>query len=354
MIRSQVDLDIATRTHGGISTYVVGLDGWLRVAPRESEHVACAGTPLVLTAGELVSASGRVGAATNLSTGFCPREDSYEALDRALRIAGIDPPGAFEPAFAFRRCNACGARCVIKDGVFDCAECDAALSATSKCSMVSLAGNFDAVHWHRRFIDAWHLDVIAAPAMRDEDRFGVDAHGHHLRIALADGAGGMTGGRSAATFAVRESLVQSVDVARVTAIDAALMDSGQTTLVALDINLTDGSVRGASVGDSRAWAATPTGWVELTEGQSRKPLVGEGNARPVAFTASQVHALCLTSDGLGARRTEGQITDALQGERDLVRSLVDPVRLPSGRLEDDVSIIVLRRAVDPNIQGCAD
>lgn len=345
MIRSRLDLDIATRTHGGISTYVVGLDGWLRVAPRESEHVACAGMPFVLTAGELVSASGRVEAATNLSTGFCPREDSSEALDRALRIVGIDPPGAFEPAFSFRRCDACGARCVIKEGVFDCAECDAALSAT---------WNFDPVHWHRRFIDAWHLDVIAAPAMRDEDRFGVDVKGDHVRIALADGAGGMTGGRSAATFAVRESLAESVGVARVAAIDAALMDRGQTTLVALEFDLTNGFVHGASVGDSRVWAATPTGWSELSEGQSRKPLVGSGNARPVAFKASQVHALCLTSDGLGARRTEDQILDALQGEQDLARNLVDPVRLPDGRLEDDVSIVVLRRAVDPNIPGCAD
>jgi serine/threonine protein phosphatase PrpC len=345
VIRSQADLDVATRTHGGISTYVVGLDGWLRVAPRESEHIACAGAPLVLTAGELVSAAGRVEAATNLSTGFCPREDSYEALDRALRIAGIEPPGAFEPVFAIRRCDACGARCVIKEGMFDCSECDTTLSAT---------WNFDPVCWHRRFINAWHLDVIAAPAMRDEDRFGVDVDERGVRIALADGAGGMTGGRSAANFAVRESLAHTVNVARVSAIDAALMDQGQTTLVALDFDLTDGSLRGASVGDSRAWAATRTGWVELSEGQSRKPLVGSGSVRPHAFSAAHVHVLCLTSDGLGARRTEGQIWDALQGEQDLVRNLVDSVRLPDGRLEDDVSLVVLRRAVDPGIADCAD
>jgi serine/threonine protein phosphatase PrpC len=164
----------------------------------------------------------------------------------------------------------------------------------------------------------------------------------------------MTGGRSAANFAVRESLAHTVNVARVSAIDAALMDQGQTTLVALDFDLTDGSLRGASVGDSRAWAATRTGWVELSEGQSRKPLVGSGSVRPHAFSAAHVHVLCLTSDGLGARRTEGQIWDALQGEQDLVRNLVDSVRLPDGRLEDDVSLVVLRRAVDPGIADCAD
>ncbi|KUO07851.1 hypothetical protein [Streptomyces sp. DSM 15324] len=34
-------------------TYVVGLGGWLRLAPRRSEHMACAGGGAVLGAGEV-------------------------------------------------------------------------------------------------------------------------------------------------------------------------------------------------------------------------------------------------------------------------------------------------------------
>jgi hypothetical protein len=61
-------------------TFVVDLRGALRIAPRQSEHVSCAGGEPVLAAGEFVlryaNGSWSVCGATNQSTGYCPEPSS--------------------------------------------------------------------------------------------------------------------------------------------------------------------------------------------------------------------------------------------------------------------------------------
>jgi hypothetical protein len=109
-------------------TFVVTIDGVLRVAPRRSEHIACAGGGDVLAAGELVlGRDARVVEATNQSTGFCPEPECWNALARALDLAGVPRPPRFTHAIIFRRCNACGQRNIVKDDVFTCGLCDAEL-----------------------------------------------------------------------------------------------------------------------------------------------------------------------------------------------------------------------------------
>lgn len=108
-------------------TYIVGLDGILRLAPRRSEHVACAcGTP-VLGAGEITFDRVRgvwvVEQISNHSTGYCPDLDSWSAVARALDDAGLDHPGHFTDPVAFRRCPHCRQRNLIKDDHFYCAVC---------------------------------------------------------------------------------------------------------------------------------------------------------------------------------------------------------------------------------------
>jgi hypothetical protein len=114
-------------------TFVVGLDGALRVAPRRSEHVACAGGAAVLSAGELtaerVDGGCRVVDVSNQSTGYCPEPESWPAVAQALDAAGIAHPGRFTFEAIFRRCRACGERNLVKDDWFACALCDAALPA---------------------------------------------------------------------------------------------------------------------------------------------------------------------------------------------------------------------------------
>ncbi|MEZ4405396.1 MAG: hypothetical protein R3A52_02720 [Polyangiales bacterium] len=50
-----------------------------------------------------------------------------ERLADALDRAGVPRPAGFTHAVEFRRCERCGARNVVKDGVLVCAECDADL-----------------------------------------------------------------------------------------------------------------------------------------------------------------------------------------------------------------------------------
>lgn len=112
----------------GWATYVVSQHGTLVVAPRRSEHVACAGGEAVLAAGEIrFDPSGAVDAVTNHSTGYCPSESCWPAVRRALERARLPGPDAFTFVAVFRRCPQCGERNLVKDDWFACALCDAEL-----------------------------------------------------------------------------------------------------------------------------------------------------------------------------------------------------------------------------------
>jgi hypothetical protein len=74
------------RTEG--ATYVVDLQGRLRLAPRRSEHVACAGGEEVLAAGEIrfqgTGARLTVAEVSNQSMGYCPDTSCWYAVVLAL------------------------------------------------------------------------------------------------------------------------------------------------------------------------------------------------------------------------------------------------------------------------------
>ncbi|MEU1616248.1 hypothetical protein ABZ479_02975 [Streptomyces sp. NPDC005722] len=115
-------------------TYVVDPGGTLLLAPRRSEHVACAGGGPVLAAGEIAFAARREGGwevteVSNQSTGYCPDPDaSWPALAAALDRAGLARPAWFTQAVVFRHCPRCGERNLVKDGDFTCALCEAPLT----------------------------------------------------------------------------------------------------------------------------------------------------------------------------------------------------------------------------------
>ncbi|MBM4776631.1 MAG: hypothetical protein GQE15_02920 [Archangiaceae bacterium] len=112
-------------------TFVVGLDGVLRLAPRRSEHVACAGALEVLAAGELhaVRAPGglRVITVSNQSTGFCPAVDCWSEVVSALSFDGVVLPTAFTHAIEFRRCPRCRETNLVKESWFVCVFCESPL-----------------------------------------------------------------------------------------------------------------------------------------------------------------------------------------------------------------------------------
>jgi hypothetical protein len=112
---------------------VIDETGTLRVADRSSERVACAGGRPVESAGEIGFRVGKSGAeittVTNQSTGFCPEPGSWAAVVQAISAIGIPAPASFTTAYEFRKCPACGATNVMKEGIFECAMCEVELPA---------------------------------------------------------------------------------------------------------------------------------------------------------------------------------------------------------------------------------
>ena len=112
-------------------TFVVGLDGWLRLAPRRSEHVDCAAGQPVLAAGEVLFAREESGWSvceiSNQSTGYCPDLDSWPAVAAALARIGLEHPGDFTHKIVFRRCPGCGQLNIVREGDFACAVCGCTL-----------------------------------------------------------------------------------------------------------------------------------------------------------------------------------------------------------------------------------
>jgi hypothetical protein len=136
-VRSSEDFDdwvrtIETRDLVGPFTYVVDVDGVLRLAPRRSEHVACAGGGKVLAAGEVAfvwcPAGWTVSEVSNQSTGYCPDPSSWSAVASALDRAGLARPGGFTSEFVFRRCSDCRESSVVKDEDLVCCMCGSDLS----------------------------------------------------------------------------------------------------------------------------------------------------------------------------------------------------------------------------------
>ena len=120
-----------TRTAEELSepfTFVVDAAGVLRLAPRRSEHVACAGGEAVLSAGEIsfCEDSGRwaVDEISNQSTGYCPDVSSWPAVAQALDLAGIVRPSGFTHEVVFRRCHSCRQLNIVREEDFVCVLCD--------------------------------------------------------------------------------------------------------------------------------------------------------------------------------------------------------------------------------------
>lgn len=113
-------------------TFTVGLDGMLRLAPRRSEHVVCAGGEPVLSAGELrlahQSDRWRAVEVSNHSTGYCPDPASWPAVAAALTCVGIWPPDGFTHEVVFRRCTSCRQLNIVRDDHYVCVFCDADLT----------------------------------------------------------------------------------------------------------------------------------------------------------------------------------------------------------------------------------
>lgn len=196
--------------------------------------------------------------------------------------------------------------------------------------------------------------VIVAPGARDEDRAEWLELRDGLAIVLADGAGGRSGGREAAEAVLRgvrarARELEGADAATcaelLEAVDRELVTQrhgGEATAVLVVVRGRE--LVGASVGDSGAWIVGPAGVRELTGRQVRKPFVGVGSATASGFAAvlRPDERLLVASDGLLKYVDRERIVAAsLSGAiAQAARCLVDQARLPSGGLQDDVSVVL--------------
>ena len=184
-----------------------------------------------------------------------------------------------------------------------------------------------------------------------QDRVGTVLTSFGPCYLLADGAGGTSGGAEAAEFFVS----QMSDLARACHdvrdllsafrdIDVAMERSditGETTGVFVTVSATE--LVGASVGDSEAWLVTDSDVVKLTSQQERKPLLGSGHSAPTVFTSLRTRGvLILASDGLFKYTRESSLLATLREgvSENVLQQCIDLVRLPSGNLQDDISIIL--------------
>lgn len=109
---------------GNVVVTFIDEEGWLRIADRHSEHVACAGGKPVRSAGEMAFVIHKnevsVTWVTNQSTGYCPEPHSWPAVQAALAQADLAAPDGFSQAFDYRRCPQCGSINIVKHRVFEC------------------------------------------------------------------------------------------------------------------------------------------------------------------------------------------------------------------------------------------
>jgi len=144
VVRSADDLDAWASERGRAEfaepfTFVIGPDGLLRLAPRRSEHVACAGGGEVLAAGEMElsreAGHWTVPEVSNQSTGYCPDLDSWHAVADALDRAGIGRPDGFTREVVFRRCERCQECAIVREEDFVCVFCGSDLPARWNVSL---------------------------------------------------------------------------------------------------------------------------------------------------------------------------------------------------------------------------
>jgi hypothetical protein len=113
------------------ATFVIDVEGNLLLADRHSEHVACAGGKVVLSAGEIFiifeGNSLEISDITNQSTGYCPEIESWTHVESALDKIQVSHPSSFTIEFNFRRCSSCSQTNIIKNDSSICLVCNSTL-----------------------------------------------------------------------------------------------------------------------------------------------------------------------------------------------------------------------------------
>lgn len=194
------------------------------------------------------------------------------------------------------------------------------------------------------------VQTIEPASGKGDDRIAIVTLEQRTIIVVADGAGGIGHGSDAAETVIREAAASQHQEFTTPAhwelflrqLDFRI-GAGESTAVIVDLRLD--SVVGASVGDSCAWIVCDGELIDLTANQVRKPLLGSGNAVPVAFSSGAlVGTLLVASDGFGNYVKREQLAELIARTEfiEIPRRCVERVRLRSGELWDDIAIVACR------------
>ena len=201
----------------------------------------------------------------------------------------------------------------------------------------------------------WDIRVESS-GVECQDRAAILEIGQSHVTVVADGAGGLSGGREAAEAVARnlEALRPAPHEARTALfwcealwqVDSVITvdpSAGETTAVV--VAATGSTIVGASVGDSGAFLFTDDTFIDLTAEQPRKPFLGSGRAAPAGFgPVPFAGTLVVASDGLLKYAAIQQIWNCVKHTEvsQAARALAELPRLPSGGYPDDVAVAVVR------------
>jgi serine/threonine protein phosphatase PrpC len=174
-----------------------------------------------------------------------------------------------------------------------------------------------------------------------------------LWFCISDGAGGTGEGEKASCYVVEafKELTQikgfdsSDDFEKfLRTIDAELSRESHggecTSIVGKVLN---GTVVGASVGDSEAWLFNLEYDYELTSMQNIKPLLGSGSSIPIGFGPMNVEQFMLIgSDGLFKYVKHKEIKYLLSSNTTAVE-IAELAKKETGNLQDDISAIFINK-----------
>ena len=193
----------------------------------------------------------------------------------------------------------------------------------------------------------------AAANIELQDRVEILPFAHQVVLVIADGAGGIPGGAKAAESfisGVRDaatSLATPADCLKVLIKADILLgrsaEGGETT--GLLVVCRSNHVFGASAGDSMAWIFSSSYFVELTQGQRRKPLLGSGYAAPSSFSHPFDRGTIIAgTDGLWKYAGLESIGRCILGSDpiSLATHLANLARLRSGAFPDDIAIATMQ------------
>jgi serine/threonine protein phosphatase PrpC len=136
-----------------------------------------------------------------------------------------------------------------------------------------------------------------------------------------------------------------VDLFRST--DSALAANSDHETTGLVVVLGAQGLVGISTGDSEAWVVTSTGVDNLTVGQHTRHRLGSNRATVTTFQRSFLAGvLVVATDGLFRYAAPEVIARIVRGNAigAAAEGLVALVRLRSGKLVDDVAVVVVRQA----------